>query len=876
MSKRRFYLKNIEIIEKIKQITQRKNQTETQTKTKETVEITPEEKAEISELESVLQTLDSSFKRVASIEDPVKQEYKLLQEAKRMEIPAESYRRMFETYYLERLPSENQNPWLKPLKSMDQQLGNFVKWCENVSLYGLAAVIGQWTLLAAMGAYFLEAPMREQQMLDAAREELRDQKDFEYSQSRIKAVELLNKYCQTLVGEQAPKANLENINLNQCYKLQLGLETFAKWPPQLYKYEGIDLSHMNLAGANFKGANLQGANLQGANLQGANLERTNLKGANLKGTNLKGAVLRAANLEKANLEEANLDSARMSRVNLKDANLKKASLANARLLWADFQAAKLIQVDFTDSNLNRANLQGADLYKGGSLRYADLRNGPITIGANFERANLKRAKFSSADQLKRSYNWEKASLDQDWEEKIAKPSADKYKVGLLIPNNGPVYKLYQQGMETGAKENPQIEIIPIKTGETVEQEAQGIKQLLAQDVDVILVRPLDPEASIPAIEQAYLSGAVPINVGDCVAPEGHKAAFACYESDSFRMGYDVGKYMGNWAEKNLPAQQINVGLVDGADSSRLYPYLQGFKAGMKDSGVSWNQTASTNAKTEEDVAKVKEMLQAHPNINILWASSTVHTSLSIQAVKELNLDQKVSVFGIVSLTRMWANALLDPNHPLQSIVDQLPVDVGYKATRHGIDIIQGKGSLEYKYVLYQHRLLTQNDKKTVNELLSQTLDLEKNDLKPAIALNRDSDIPSEIPSRLNASMASPLPAITDKETIENLQERLQQIIEQNLQTSATSEENQTATAFSDTLVYRVLVTKELEIVSYEPIGKLSVDFVEKTPLPKLSAKNEETERYPKTIKQPVAEYKVLISPNGKVEVKWGESFAQDE
>ena len=40
MSKRRFYLKNIEIIEQIKKITQRKKQTETQTK--EEVEITPE------------------------------------------------------------------------------------------------------------------------------------------------------------------------------------------------------------------------------------------------------------------------------------------------------------------------------------------------------------------------------------------------------------------------------------------------------------------------------------------------------------------------------------------------------------------------------------------------------------------------------------------------------------------------------------------------------------------------------------------------------------------------------------------------------------------------------------------------------------------
>ena len=878
MPNMRFSLKNAAIKQHLQRMTLAKKQTNNQTET--TAETTPEEQAEISELESVLQNLDASFKRVAKIADPVKQEYKLLQEAKRLDMPAESYRRMYETYYLERLPNQTKHKWLNPFKFLDQRLGDFVKWCENISLYSLATLIGQFTLLAAMGAYFLEAPQRRQELLDSAREEIRNQKGVEYSESRIEALETLNKYCESLLGEQAPNANLEGVKLNQCYKFQLALATFAKWPPQFYRYEGMNLSQMNLAGANLQGANLQGANLEGTNLEGANLERANLKGANLKGANLKGAVLRAASLEEANLEEANLDSTRMSRVYLRGANLKKASITGARLLWADLQGANLTLANFTESNLNRANIQGADLYKanfkGASLRYADLRNGTIIIGADFERANLKRAKFWSADQVKRAYNWEKAFKDDDWEAKIAKPGTDKYKVGLLIPNVSVIYKLYQQGMESAAKENPQIEIIPIKTGDTLEEEAQGIKQLLAEDVDVILLRPLDPEESIPALQRAYIAGVLPINIGSCLSKEGEKVAFACYESNSFKMGYDLGKYMGTWAKKNRPGQQLNVGLVDGADSSSLYPYFQGFRAGMKDAGVSWNQTASTNAQTEEDLPKVKEMLKAHPDINILWAGAPVNTWMSVQAVEDLKLGNKVSVFGIIPLTRMWANALLSPNHPLQSIVDESPAYVGYKATLHGIGVLQGKTSREYLYTAYQHRLLTQNDSKTINQLLSQTLDLEKNELKPPLELKKDAGIPSEIASSLNTSIASPLPAITDKATIEKLQEDLQKLIVQNSQTSANTEDKQTPATFSDTLVYRVLVTKKVEIVSYEPIGKLSVDFVEKTPLPKLSVKEKETNQPPKEIKEPVAEYKVLIAPNGTVEVKWGESFIQDE
>ena len=131
-----------------------------------TTKISPEEQAEILELEGVSQNLEHSFKQVAAIEDPVKREYKILQEAKRLDIPLETYLRMWESHCIEKTPNRNEYFWLNPLKFLDQRLGDFVHWCENVSLYSLATVIGQFTLLAAMGAYFIEAPQREKQVLD--------------------------------------------------------------------------------------------------------------------------------------------------------------------------------------------------------------------------------------------------------------------------------------------------------------------------------------------------------------------------------------------------------------------------------------------------------------------------------------------------------------------------------------------------------------------------------------------------------------------------------------------------------------------------------------------------------------------------------------
>ncbi|OCR01722.1 hypothetical protein BCD67_13965 [Oscillatoriales cyanobacterium USR001] len=845
----------------------------------------PEDKPEISELESVLISLDASFSKVSEIPDAVKREYALMQEAKRLDIPAESYRRMFENYYLEKnsVPKPPKYPWLNPLRFLDQRLGDFVKWCENVSLYSLATVIGQFTLLAAMGAYFWEAPQRQQQALTEARQEIRNQKEVEYSQSRIEAIELLNQSCESLLGEQAPNANLEKIELNNCYHFQLGLATFAQWPPQFYRYEGVDLSQMNLAGASFKGANLEGANLEGANLEGANLERVNLKGANLKNANLKGANVRFANLEGANLEGANLDGSRMARCYLRDTNLKKASLIGAQLLWADLQGADLSLANLQDANLNRTNFQKANLYKanlkGASLRYADLRKGTIIIGAELDRANLKRAKFWSVDQVKRGYDWEKAIKDKDWEEKIAKPSDDKYKVGYLIPNDSSTYKLYQQGIENAVKENNRIEFLPIATGDKVEDEAQGIKQLRTQDVDVILLRPVDSEKSVAAIIDAYAAGAVIITIGSCLPEDSQRVVFACYETDSFQMGYDVGRYMSAWARTNLPGQPLNIGFVDGVDSSRVYPYYQGFLSGIPDPNLTWNQVASTNAQTPKELDKVKQMLQKNPSINALWGGTEVTTNLAIQAVKELGLEKKVQVFGNVPVTRKLVNMLLDPNEPLQSIIDESPTDAGYRTIKHGIDVIEGKTSREYQHLIYPHRLLTQRDSAQIKQLLDATLDIAKNDLKAPETLKKVALIPPELPSSLSAAIAVPVPAITDKKVIEKLQEQFQKILAQNWQTDSI-QDGKTSISIKDDLVYRVLVNRQGKVSSYEPLNESSLDSAQKTPLLKLSvsaSKDKETEIIDptKVVKEPVAEFKVKLTANGKVEVLWGESFVEE-
>lgn len=684
--------------------------------------------AELLEIESNFIELNTSFESVASCTDPVTREYKIISEAKHLDIPLDSYRRMFEAYQTTVTQSSLViNPALKPVSWLDHRLGDFVDRLKDISIVRLAILIGEATLLLAMLSYVTEAPQRKQQAIEGARNDVLEQGDRPYSSTRLKSLMFLNRECADFPGFAAPNADLAGLQLNYCYRLHITPKSFTRFPPQLYRYQGMSLPHSNLEGANLEGANLKGANLEGANLKGANLEGANLKGANLEGANLEGANLRLAHLQNANLETANLKDGRLSRTHLQGANLKFAQLQNARLVWADLKNANLAETNLAEANLSHANLVGTDLYKANlekaQLGYADFRDNAILIGTNLKGANLKAAKFSSVQQVERSLNWDKAIKDSHWASEIRNPQQDTFKIGLVKNSRSSVFKAYEQGI----KEAYSDKLIVVRAS-GIKEEESAINDLIDSEVNVIILRPQDPELSAPAIRKAYNSGVVVMTVGDCMNSLISKHyVFGCYESDSFKMGYDSGKALITNFPKRRSNQTANIGLIDGANSSRVYPYFTGFMAALRKSNISWKIVGSTDAQTPQDLSKVKEMLQKNPEINVLWGGSDATTELALAAVQQMGLQKRVLVYGILDLTRDKAEMLLDPDHPLQSLVDEAPRQAAKEAVQDALTILKGQVR-PYKYHVFPHQIIGQDDDQLIQQLLNQ---LEENSQKPA-------------------------------------------------------------------------------------------------------------------------------------------------
>jgi len=665
--------------------------------------------------ESAFIQLEESVKKVAVIPDLAQREYELNQEAKRLDIPLDSYRRMFNSVIEQ---SHSGHYLVRPFKQIDRKLGTLVESWKNISLFKLVALLGQVTLLLAMSSYFIDAPKRHQQAMNEAKQTIKRLEGSQFSQDRINALMLLGQNCEDITGVKAPGAVLSGIELDNCKHWQISPDAFKQFPPQFTKAQPTKLSHANLAGSDLKGANLRGVDLRGANLAKANLADANLAGANLEGANLEGANLRRANLEKAVLVGANLSRSDLGQANLREINMKSAIAHQANLVWATLAGANLREADLSGANLNRADLRGAELYETNlseaSLRYADLRQRANLRKAIVMNADFHEARFWSVSQLERAYGWEKTKRNGNWEANISQLQATP-KVVLIKSNEESVYHSYARGMRGVA--DTKISTVKSKSS-GVQAESKTIEQLIAQGVDAILLRPEDPIKSVPSIRAAYEAGVVVITIGDCLNPtDAKRYVFACYESDSFQMGYDLTKLM----VKNRKTQQaLNLGLVDSVELGRTYDYFRGFEQAMADAKVPWSEVASTKAYRMTDVKQVKEMLQNYPMINLLWAGTDTATSIAVQAVQELGLSDRIKIYGIVNLTPAKVGMLLDANDPLESIVDEHPQQVGAKAVAAAISILNG-GTVEYKRNLIPHRVLGSFDRKAVGSALEERL-----------------------------------------------------------------------------------------------------------------------------------------------------------
>lgn len=204
------------------------------------------------------------------------------------------------------------------------------------------------------------------------------------------------------------------------------------------------------------------------------------------------------------------------------------------------------------------------------------------------------------------------------------------------------YKFGQMGLENKAKElglNLEVITKAPSSHSAAEEQLRIVEDFITQGVDYIWVVPVSVEAGPPMFEAAYKAN-IPIFVGHALYDDPASLHIINVGTDFEKTGTSVGE----WIADKLNCQGP-VGIIRGAageyDAWRVESAKTELTAKCPDMVV--YASDYTDWLTENALKQTKTLLEAHPDIKLIYDPASPLTMGTVQAIEEMNLTDKVQV-----------------------------------------------------------------------------------------------------------------------------------------------------------------------------------------------------------------------------------------
>ena len=220
----------------------------------------------------------------------------------------------------------------------------------------------------------------------------------------------------------------------------------------------------------------------------------------------------------------------------------------------------------------------------------------------------------------------------------------------------------------------------------VEEQLTIIEDMIAKKVDAICLSATDTTGVISVIEKA-LRAKIPVVIVDSDIDHGMLTKEG-YPDVPFigSNNYDGAKMIAKYALDNLGMAGAKVALLSGPEGSQAsIDRLAGFIDATKGKvDVVTQQTA--NYEVEQGYTVFQNILQAHPEVNFLFAVNDNMAIGAIRAIKEANRND-ITVLGYDAIP-----AALDlvEKGDMKATLAQLPADMGAKGIDTALELIKGK------------------------------------------------------------------------------------------------------------------------------------------------------------------------------------------
>jgi ribose transport system substrate-binding protein len=205
-----------------------------------------------------------------------------------------------------------------------------------------------------------------------------------------------------------------------------------------------------------------------------------------------------------------------------------------------------------------------------------------------------------------------------------------YTVGVSLASPTiPLYVSMADGIRAEAKELG-VDVKFTEANEDPVQQLDDVQDLIAQNVDGILISPIDEEAAIPAYEDARASDITIMSIARNTDPE---------VEDSF-IGSHWGKFGRQIAEWTCDEAkgEGKIAMVKGPAGAS---FVEEMEAAYKDSmssqcpGMEIVSEANSNMLTpDEGLSLTQDALSANPDVNVIYANNDDLAGGAITALEE--------------------------------------------------------------------------------------------------------------------------------------------------------------------------------------------------------------------------------------------------
>jgi len=301
----------------------------------------------------------------------------------------------------------------------------------------------------------------------------------------------------------------------------------------------------------------------------------------------------------------------------------------------------------------------------------------------------------------------------------SKPNGE-WTIGMVIPGPDAYYQMGVKGLQYIIETKNGNNFVLLNSENTEPKELANVEALIAQGVDAIVLMSLNNEISQQACQKANAAG-IPFFTQDSDAAEGPGKVQAAVSKDDLWIGQVIGK----WVNDNL--QDKKFGMISGLQGMQAIKNMEiGFTEEATKSGSNeFLQMLPADFDPQRALKCMQDLLQAHPDLNLVYVINDEMGTGALQAIKESGRD----VIMVTSNgSPLGIQFLMEGDMPATSAWS--PTENGMTMGQMVVDYLNGK-PVE-RYVLQEIDLITPDNIDQVNpwgidEMIVRWEDKHKND-----------------------------------------------------------------------------------------------------------------------------------------------------